>query len=94
MTVEAPTKPTVVTDADSGKDITVYGAGDYITKNGHLYFILDYRPGGFVIENCDTLYSHPVDFNFLKPDDSVKWIAKDVNYSKTLRRKGVNTQEC
>lgn len=78
--------PTVVTDLPSGKDITVFGAGDYFTKNGHLYFITDYCVGGFVVENCETLFSHPVGFEFVQKE--VKWIARDSSYKRSKPRRG------
>lgn len=74
---------TTVTEVVTGEEITVFGAGDYFTKNGHLYFILDYMNGGFVIENCETLYSHPVGFEFMHPKATVKWIANDTAYRRS-----------
>jgi hypothetical protein len=58
----------------------VFGVGDYLAKNGHLYFITSHAPGGFVVENCRTLFSMFVDFEFL--DDEARWIATDKNYRR------------
>ena len=74
---------TAATTSDADTRQIVYGAGDYLTKNGHLYFITDYRPGGFIIENCETLCQHPIDFDFMHI--GARWIARDKDYAKVLR---------
>ena len=72
-----------VTDLPSGKDVPVFGAGDYVVKNSHLYFILDYTVGGYILENCETLYEHPVDYEFMRQE--VTWVARDTAYAKQNR---------
>lgn len=68
-----------------GKD-TVFAAGDYFTKNGHLYFVLDYTTGGFVIENCQTFCSLPVTYEYMR--EGVRWLARDSSYKRTKSGRG------
>ena len=83
--IATPVHERIITDLPSGKDVKVFGAGDYFTKNGHLYFVLDYKTGGFIIENCSTLCQHPVEFEFMQL--ATRWIARDSSYARVLRYK-------
>jgi hypothetical protein len=65
-----------------GEATALFAAGDYFAKNGRLYFFLDYIIGGYIIENCETLCTFPVEFDFF--DSEVKWIAKDLSYRRSV----------
>jgi hypothetical protein len=63
-----------------GEATALFAAGDYFARNGRLYFFLDYVVGGYIIENCETLCTFPVGFDFFDPE--VKWIARDMDYKR------------
>jgi len=64
----------------SGEATALFAAGDYFARNGRLYFFLDYVVGGYIIENCETLCTFSVEFDFFDPE--VKWIARDLDYKR------------
>jgi hypothetical protein len=72
--------------SSSGDVTSVFAAGDYFHKNGHLYFVLDYLVGGFIVENCQTYCSLPVTYDYMR--EGVTFIARDSSYKRTKSRRG------
>jgi hypothetical protein len=92
MTQLAPPPTSVPPVARENESRVLISIGDYIVKYDHLYFVLDYATGGYMVENCDTLLIHKVAHDFM--DKHVRWIATDTHYRKSHRRKEVENRIC